>query len=149
MKEIKAVEKCGDKLRRNIPRPCGVNLGNPRPHRHLRRGCVLQRPCRTNQQNRVACAIYCQPVPSSYVDEKLPAGQLLILGLQHVLVMYGGDVAVPLLVSEALHLPIRDKALLINCGLFASGIATIIQSLGVWRFGARMPVMMGATFVSV
>ena len=86
---------------------------------------------------------------TSSVDERPPIGRLLILGLQHVLVMYGGDIAVPLLVSEALHLSIADKTVLINSGLFASGIATIIQSLGFWKFGARMPVMMGATFVSV
>jgi NCS2 family nucleobase:cation symporter-2 len=85
----------------------------------------------------------------SSVDDKPPLSRLLILGLQHVLVMYGGDVAVPLLISEALHLPIQDKTLLINSGLFASGLATILQSLGIWKFGARMPVMMGATFVSV
>jgi xanthine permease len=87
-----------------------------------------------------------KPAP---VDERPPLDRLLILGLQHVLVMYGGDVAVPLLVSEALHLPIQDKTLLINSGLFASGVATILQSLGIWKLGARMPVMMGATFVSV
>src|SRR5690242_13623614 len=40
----------------------------------------------------------------SAVDERPPLARLLILGLQHVLVMYGGDVAVPLLVSDALHL---------------------------------------------
>jgi NCS2 family nucleobase:cation symporter-2 len=90
------------------------------------------------------------PQPTvSPVDEKPPLARLLILGLQHVLVMYGGDVAVPLLVSEALHLSIHDKSLLINSGLFASGIATLLQSVGLWRLGARMPVMMGATFVSV
>ena len=33
------------------------------------------------------------------VDERLPFAKLLILGLQHVLVMYAGAVAVPLIVG--------------------------------------------------
>ena len=39
------------------------------------------------------------------VDETLPLGQLTALGLQHVLVMYAGAVAVPLIVGRALNLP--------------------------------------------
>ena len=35
------------------------------------------------------------------VDEKLPTGKLAALGLQHVLVMYAGAVAVPLIVGRA------------------------------------------------
>ena len=38
------------------------------------------------------------------VDEVLPAGRLTALGLQHVLVMYAGAVAVPLIVGRALKL---------------------------------------------
>ena len=38
------------------------------------------------------------------VDERLPAGKLAALGLQHVLVMYAGAVAVPLIVGRALKL---------------------------------------------
>ena len=81
----------------------------------------------------------------SAVDEVLPFSRLLFLGLQHVLVMYAGDVAVPLIVSEALQLPASDTVTLINSSLFAAGIVTLIQCLGVWRFGARLPLMMGAT----
>lgn len=38
------------------------------------------------------------------VDEMLPMGRLTALGLQHVLVMYAGAVAVPLIVGRALNL---------------------------------------------
>jgi len=83
------------------------------------------------------------------VDDRPPAGRLLVLGLQHVLVMYAGNVAVPLLVAQALKLSTDQIAFLINADLFAAGVATLIQTLGVWKFGARLPVMMGATFLSV
>lgn len=68
------------------------------------------------------------------VDEVLPSGQLFILGLQHVLVMYAGAVAVPLILGSALKLPKEQVALLINADLFACGIATLVQSIGVWKF---------------
>ncbi len=85
----------------------------------------------------------------SAVDEVLPFNRLLLLGLQHVLVMYAGDIAVPLIVSETLQLPASQTVMLINSSLFAAGIVTLIQCMGVWKFGVRLPVMMGATFLSV
>jgi uric acid transporter len=84
------------------------------------------------------------------VDEKLPSGKLFTLGLQHVLVMYAGAVAVPLIVGRALKLPPEDVAFLISADLFVCGIVTLIQSLGATQwFGIKLPVMMGVTFASV
>ena len=83
------------------------------------------------------------------VDEVLPSGKLFVLGLQHVLVMYAGAVAVPLILGGALKLPKDQIALLINADLFACGVVTLIQALGIWKFGIRLPVMMGVTFASV
>ncbi len=83
------------------------------------------------------------------VDAVLPPWRLLALGLQHVLVMYAGAVAVPLIVGGALKLPKDQVALLINADLFACGLATLIQCIGFWRFGIRLPVMMGVTFAAV
>ncbi len=84
------------------------------------------------------------------VDEKLPAPRLVALGLQHVLVMYAGAIAVPLIVGRALKLSPEQVALLISADLFCCGIVTLVQSLGVTKwFGIRLPVMMGVTFASV
>ncbi len=84
------------------------------------------------------------------VDEKLPVGRLTALGLQHVLVMYAGAIAVPLIVGRALKLTPEQVALLISADLFACGIVTLIQSLGFTRyFGIKLPVMMGVTFAAV
>ncbi|HSI41252.1 MAG TPA: nucleobase:cation symporter-2 family protein [Xanthobacteraceae bacterium] len=83
------------------------------------------------------------------VDQRLPATQLLPLALQHVLVMYAGAVAVPLIIGRALKLPPEDVAFLISADLFACGIATLIQSIGFPGMGIRLPVMMGVTFASV
>ena len=83
------------------------------------------------------------------VDEILPPGRLTLLGIQHVLVMYAGAVAVPLIIGGALKLPKEQMAQLINADLFACGVVTLIQALGFWRFGIRLPVMMGVTFAAV
>ena len=83
------------------------------------------------------------------VDEILPAGKMTLLGIQHVLVMYAGAVAVPLIIGGALKLPKEQLAMLINADLFACGLVTLIQSFGIWKFGVRLPVMMGVTFAAV
>ena len=84
------------------------------------------------------------------VDEVLPAPRLAALGIQHVLVMYAGAIAVPLIVGRALKLDPEQVAFLISADLFVCGIVTIIQSLGATQwFGIRMPVMMGVTFAAV
>jgi NCS2 family nucleobase:cation symporter-2 len=88
--------------------------------------------------------------PVHPVDERLPLPRLAALGLQHVLVMYAGAVAVPLIVGRALKLSPEQVALLISADLFCCGLVTLIQSLGLGRyFGIRLPVMMGVTFASV
>jgi xanthine permease len=83
------------------------------------------------------------------VDQFLPAPKLLTLGLQHVLVMYAGAVAVPLILGRALKLSPEDVAFLISADLFACGLATLVQSVGFPGVGIRLPVMMGVTFASV
>ncbi len=83
-------------------------------------------------------------------DDRVPLCKLGVLGLQHVLVMYAGAVAVPLIVGRALKLSPEQVAMLISADLFCCGLVTLIQSLGAtpW-FGIRLPVMMGVTFASV
>jgi NCS2 family nucleobase:cation symporter-2 len=83
------------------------------------------------------------------VDEKLPLLRLVPLALQHVLVMYAGAVAVPLIIGRALKLPPEDVAFLISADLFACGIATLVQCFGFPGVGIKLPVMMGVTFASV
>ena len=82
------------------------------------------------------------------VDQILPTPRLLALGLQHVLVMYAGAVAVPLIIGRALKLPPEDVAFLISADLFACGLATLVNA-SAFGVGIRLPVMMGVTFASV
>ncbi|MFJ6904464.1 nucleobase:cation symporter-2 family protein [Streptomyces griseoluteus] len=83
------------------------------------------------------------------VDEIPPVRQLAAFGLQHVLAMYAGAVAVPLIVGGALRLSPADLAYLITADLLVCGVATLIQCIGFWRFGVRLPIMQGCTFAAV
>ncbi|MGI3782428.1 MAG: nucleobase:cation symporter-2 family protein [Janthinobacterium lividum] len=87
------------------------------------------------------------------VDQVPPLARLVPLGVQHVLAMYAGAVAVPLVVGGAMiaagKLSAGDLPFLISADLFVAGIASIIQSVGFWRFGVRLPMMQGCTFAAV
>nr|WP_277347987.1 nucleobase:cation symporter-2 family protein [Streptomyces sp. HNM0574] len=70
-------------------------------------------------------------------------------GLQHVLTMYGGIVAPPLIVGPAAGLSGPEVGLLVTATLFVSGLATLLQTLGLPKFGARLPLVQGTTFAAV
>lgn len=82
-------------------------------------------------------------------DENLGLSANLAFGLQHVLTMYGGIVAVPLILGQAAGLPPGDIGLLITASLFAGGLATILQTIGLPFFGCRLPLVQGVSFAGV
>lgn len=83
------------------------------------------------------------------VDVRPPWRRLVPLSLQHLLVAYAGMATMPLLVGTALHLPEDRIRLLISANLLVSGVATVLQSLGLKWFGARLPIVMGSTFTAI
>ncbi|MDN5747075.1 MAG: hypothetical protein L0H64_00845 [Pseudonocardia sp.] len=56
---------------------------------------------------------------------------------------------VPILLAEAIGLSERELIHLINADLFTCGIASIIQSVGFWKVGVRLPLLQGVTFTAV
>ena len=82
-------------------------------------------------------------------DENLGLGANLAYGLQHVLTMYGGIVAVPLILGQAAGLGPADIGLLIAASLFAGGLATLLQTLGLPWFGCQLPLVQGVSFAGV
>lgn len=82
-------------------------------------------------------------------DERLPIGRSFTYGLQHVLTMYGGIIAVPLIVGAAAGLNTQETASLVTACLFVSGLATILQSVGVKFIGSRLPLVQGVSFTAV
>ncbi|MEV4558727.1 nucleobase:cation symporter-2 family protein [Kitasatospora sp. NPDC049285] len=87
--------------------------------------------------------------PTHPVDEVLSPPKLFGTGLQHVAAMYAGVVAPPLIVGAGVGLSPAELALLISASLFTAGLATLLQTLGIWRIGARLPFVNGVSFAGV
>jgi OHCU decarboxylase len=83
------------------------------------------------------------------VDEILPPQKLAVYGLQHVMAFYAGAVIVPILLAGAIGLSTDQLIHLINADLFTCGIASILQSVGIWKIGVRLPLLQGVTFTAV
>src|SRR6476661_4353508 len=83
------------------------------------------------------------------VDQVLPIPNLAVYGIQHVLAFYAGAVVVPILLAGAIGLSTEQLIHLINADLFTCGIASIIQSVGFWKIGVRLPLLQGVTFTAV
>jgi len=87
--------------------------------------------------------------PQRPEDERLGAASYVLYGFQHVLTMYGGIIAVPLIVGQAAGLPPAEIGILIASCLFMGGLATLVQTLGIPFFGCRLPLVQGVSFASV
>jgi OHCU decarboxylase len=83
------------------------------------------------------------------VDEVLPVPQLVAYGFQHVLAFYAGAVLVPIIIAGALKLSQDQLIHLINADLFTCGIASLLQAVGFWKIGVRLPLLQGVTFTAV
>src|SRR3954469_15324680 len=68
-------------------------------------------------------------------DERLPTGQTAVLGLQHVVAMFGATVLAPILMGF-------DP----NVAIFFSGIATLIFFVAI---GGRVPSYLGSSFAFI
>ncbi len=83
------------------------------------------------------------------VDETLPPLKMFTSGLQHVAAMYAGVVAPPMIVGPAVGLSATETAFLMGASLFTAGLATLLQTLGFWKIGAKLPFVNGVSFAGV
>jgi len=82
------------------------------------------------------------PTRTLPVDEILPARQLVLLGLQHVLVMAASPITSVFLVARALNFSPALTLNLISATFLVCGMGTLLQSFGPLKFGARLPFIM-------
>ena len=76
------------------------------------------------------------------VDARLPPSQLLLFGLQHVLVMAAVPITSVFLVAKALGLAPDLTVNLISATFLMCGLGSLLQSFGPLKFGARLPFVM-------
>ncbi|MFT8725796.1 nucleobase:cation symporter-2 family protein [Liquorilactobacillus nagelii] len=72
-----------------------------------------------------------------------------VLGLQHLLAMYSGAVAVPLLIGTALQFNSEQMTYLVSIDIFMCGLATLVQLLRNRYFGIGLPVVLGCAIQAV
>lgn len=72
-----------------------------------------------------------------------------VLGLQHLLAMYSGAVAVPLLIGTALKFNSIQMTYLVSIDIFMCGLATLLQLLRNKYFGIGLPVVLGCAIQAV
>ncbi|MFI9271132.1 nucleobase:cation symporter-2 family protein [Kitasatospora sp. NPDC052896] len=87
--------------------------------------------------------------PAHPVDQLLPPGRMAAVALQHVASMYAGVAAPPLVIGGAAGLTPAQLTTLLAATLFVAGIATLLQTLGFWRVGSRLPFVNGVSFATV
>lgn len=75
--------------------------------------------------------------------------RLFFFGLQHLLVMYASTVTVPVVVASALDLSQADLIYLVTADLLLCGFGTILQSLGIWKVGVGLPMVIGASYTGI
>lgn len=80
------------------------------------------------------------------LDGKPPLKQAIPLALQHILAMFAGNVAVPIIVAGAIGMSGDEKTYLIQCAMLVAGLATLIQVIRFGPVGAKLPIVMGTSF---
>ncbi|MUU72173.1 purine permease [Pseudarthrobacter sp. GA104] len=104
----------------------------------------MKNPLKADAKQRLKRATSTRPE-----DERLSIGSSFAYGFQHVLTMYGGIIAVPLIVGQAAGLSPADIGILIAAALFMGGLATLLQTIGIPFFGSQLPLVQGVSFASV
>lgn len=104
-----------------------------------------------NTKKKLAAAAAGKGAPQSDrpEDQRLPIGSTFAYGFQHVLTMYGGIIAPPLIIGAAAGMSSQDIGLLIAACLFVGGLATILQTIGIPFFGSKLPLVQGVSFAGV
>lgn len=83
------------------------------------------------------------------MDKQTQNGKAAVLGLQHLLAMYAGAVAVPLLIGTGLGFNETQMTYLISIDIFMCGIATLLQLTVTKFFGIGLPVVLGCAIQAV
>ena len=80
------------------------------------------------------------------IEDRPPLGEAVPLGIQHVLAMFLGNVAPPLILAGAVGSVTGQTTFLVQMALIVAGVSTIIQAFPVGPVGAKLPIVMGTSF---
>lgn len=87
--------------------------------------------------------------PLFQIDGKPTLAQALPISIQHIFAMIVANVAPALIVAQSVGLSAGDSSKLVQFCMFTAGVATLMQVIGIWRFGSKLPLIMGMNFAFV
>ncbi len=85
-------------------------------------------------------------VPDRSPDYMPPLTRAIPLGLQHIMAMFVGNITPPIIIAGVIGATPEERIFLIQVALFVAGICTLVQSIGIGRVGARLPIVQGTSF---
>lgn len=71
------------------------------------------------------------------------------ISLQHILTMLAGNIAPGIIIAGTVGMNAAESTAILQASMLAAAIATLIQVIGFWKFGARLPIIMGINFYFV
>ena len=80
------------------------------------------------------------------IEDRPPLGEAIPLGIQHVLAMFLGNVAPPLILAGAVGSVTGETTFLVQMALIVAGVSTMVQAFPIGPVGARLPIVMGTSF---
>ncbi|WP_134661373.1 MULTISPECIES: solute carrier family 23 protein [Amycolatopsis] len=83
------------------------------------------------------------------VDEVPRFGRFALYSVQHLLTFYATVLVLPVIIAAGIHLPQAETVVFLAATVLAGGIATIVQTVGVWRIGIRKPLVLGGSAVVI
>lgn len=110
---------------------------------------VPARELAVDTQNEERMAFHMKKIPVGYgLNECPPIKETIPLSLQHILILIFNVLPVPLLIGGGVGLSTAEITILVAGCLLVTGIATVVQSLGVGPIGARLPICLENTLCS-
>ncbi|MGI9338457.1 MAG: uracil-xanthine permease family protein [Gammaproteobacteria bacterium] len=82
-------------------------------------------------------------------DYTPPLPRAAALGVQHVLAMFASNVTPAIIVAGAAGLAGAEKVFMVQMAVLFAGLATLMQTIGIGKIGARLPIMQGTSFAFV
>ena len=83
------------------------------------------------------------------LNECPPMKETIIYSIQQIIVAVFNVIPVPLLIGSDIGLSQSEITILISGCLLVTGIATILQTIGIGPVGARLPIVLECSFVFV
>jgi len=80
------------------------------------------------------------------LDGRVPVGQAIPFGLQHVLAMFVSNITPIIILAGIVGVDGGLSARLVQNAMIIAGIGTLIQLYPIWKIGSRLPIVMGISF---